>query len=91
MNLMVIIKRLLNFRPYFQSNNKLKYKKGSNYSVFHSQQDFIKPDTKNIVGCGYLTILPCKNARFVRMWSHQKHLMSISNHAEFMHYFSKNL
>ena len=59
MNLMAIIKRLLHFRPYFLSNNELKCKKGSNYSVFHLQQDFIKRDTKNIVGYGYLTVKPC--------------------------------
>ena len=59
MNLMVIISRLLHFRPYFQSDNGLKCEKGSNYSVFHTQQDFIKRDNKNIVGYGYLTILPC--------------------------------
>ena len=58
MNLMVIIKRLLHLRPFFQSNNELKCQKGSNYSVFHSQQDFIKHDTKNIVGYAYLAILP---------------------------------
>ena len=58
-NLMVIIKRLLHFGSYFQSHNELKCKNGSNCSVFHSQQDFIKRDTKNIVGYGYLTVKPC--------------------------------
>ena len=49
------------FRPYFISSNELKCKKGSNHSVFHSKQDFIKRDTINIVGYGYPTIIPCEN------------------------------
>ena len=64
MNLVVITEILLHFRPYFQSDNELRCDKGSNYSVFHSQ-DFIKCDTKNFVGCGYLTIIPCNLQRIM--------------------------
>ena len=57
---------MLYSRPPFQSDNELKCKKGSNYGVFESQEVFAKRSTRDIIGCGYLTIIPwffCVNVR----------------------------